>query len=424
MTYKTFMGKLLLAALPAFVAGCSPAPTVDEATAINEVFGDGSKMTAVIISCSDDIDGSRLTTDCFEAVGREISDIYTSATPDKGTAAPQGRHIVLELAAKTELRPVMPQETKGKMQGPVVGGGGHGPGFTPHPEPTFIDTVLVSQVKPVYSASGKEIAPTGVALTAITSRTLLADDFKQFTFHDSQTGIDLRYNLYTPAVTEEKVPLLLFMHDASGAGKENHRYTLLQGNGATVWVSPEWQAEHPCYVLAPQFGTVTVDDDFHTTPDLDACLNLLDSIIANANVDPDKVYTTGQSMGCMMSYEFMARRPELFASAMLVAGQWDAKKLAPLAKKPLWILSCKGDLKSSDGVAKAIKVWERAGAKVVEQEWPLEASPDERDLQVKGMLEEGGNIHFTHFAGGSHNNTWCIAYSIQGVKEWLFKQTR
>ena len=424
MTYKTFIGKLMLVTLPAIAAGCSSVPTLDEATAINEVFGDGSKMTAVIITCSGDIDGSRLTPECFEAEGREISAVYTSATPDKGNAAPQGRHIVLELAAKTELRPVMPQETKGKMQGPVVGGGGHGPGFTPHPEPTFIDTVLISQVKPVYSASGKEIAPTDVALTAITSRTLLADDFRQFTFHDSQTGIDLRYNLYTPAVTEGKLPLLLFMHDASGAGKENPRYTLLQGDGATAWVSPEWQTEHPCYVLAPQFGTVTVDDDFNMTPDLDACLNLLDSIIANANVDADRVYTTGQSMGCMMSYEFMARRPELFASAMLVAGQWDARKLAPLAKKPLWILSCKGDVKSSEGVAKAIKVWERAGAKVVEQEWPLEASPDERDRHVKGMLEEGGNIHYTHFAGGSHNNTWRVAYSIRGIMEWLFEQTK
>lgn len=67
---------------------------------------------------------------------------------------------------------------------------------------------------------------------------------------------------------------------------------------------------------------------------------------------------------------------------------------------------------------------EQHGAKVTEQEWPLQATPQERAAEVRSMLQSGGNIHYTHFAGGNHRATWCIAYGIDGVREWLFEQRR
>jgi predicted peptidase len=213
----------------------------------------------------------------------------------------------------------------------------------------------------------------------------------------------------------------MFIHDASIAGRPLGS-ALTQGNGAITWATPEWQATHPCFVLAPQFATVQVDDDFNVQPELDVCLSLVDSLLNQYSIDRDRVYTTGQSMGCMSSYVLMLRRPDLFASAMLVAGQWDANALAPLANMNLWLLSCKGDVKSSEGVAAAIDVWKANGAEVVEQEWPLQDTAEGRAQSVKNMLNAGGNIHYTHFTGGSHMNTWRVAYDIDGVKEWLFEQ--
>ena len=256
--------------------------------------------------------------------------------------------------------------------------------------------------------------------------TLVADDFTQHTFDDAETGIALRFNLFQPKELEpgQTYPLVLFMHDASGAGKADTRHTLLQGNGATTWATPEWQAKHPCFVVAPQFGTVTMDDGFKFTDDLSACINLVDSLVAALPVDADRVYTTGQSMGCMMSYEFLYRRPDLFASAMLVAGQWDPAKMAPLSKMNLWLISCIGDDRSSAGVATAMEIWQANGGMVVEQEWPLEATPEEREAQVQDMLRRGGNIHYAHLSGGNHRLTWWLAYDFTGVREWLFRQRR
>lgn len=397
---------------------------MSEATAISEVFGDGAKVTTAILTYTDAIDGSKLSTITFNVEGREITNVYTSSVPDKGAPTEAGKYIVIELKTQTELKAISPHETQGKMQGPTAGktGGGPGTGYT---KPVRIDTLSIVQAQPLYTKRGAVIEARDSSFVARSSRTLIADDFEQRTFADEATGIDLKYNLYIPKEmkADRKYPLVLFIHDASGAGKEI-RNPLLQGNGATVWASPESQTKHPCFVVAPQFDQVTVDDDFNTTPDLDACLHLIDSLIAQYPVDADRVYTTGQSMGCMSSYVLMLRRPELFASAMLVAGQWNPAVMAPLAKKNLWLLSCKGDVKSSEGVAQAIEVWKQHGATVVEQEWPLDTTVEARAEEVKDMIRRGGNIHYTHFAGGSHNNTWRKAYDIEGVREWLFVQHR
>lgn len=390
------------------------------ATAISEIFGDGAKVTTAILQYDESIDGESLSIGSFAAEGREIIDVYTSMTDDKGAKSASGNYVVIALKSETVLQPVRKQETQGKIQGPVAGqrrmGGKDKPAN---------DTVAITQLLTIKTVKGKKIKASGTPVIARTTRTLVADDFKQLSFQDAETGIELGYNLFVPKDMEpgKKYPMVLFIHDASGAGKAI-RNPLLQGNGATIWATPESQAKHPCFVVAPQFAQVTVDDDFNTTDDLTACINLIDALIKEYNIDADRVYTTGQSMGCMSSYVLMLRRPDLFASAMLVAGQWNPEVMAPLAKKNLWLLSCKGDVKSSEGVAAAIEVWKQNGATVIEQEWPLDTTAEARAKEVNGMLRRGGNIHYTHFAGGSHNNTWRKAYYIDGVRDWLFAQHR
>ncbi len=397
------------------------------ATALSKVFGDGAKVTTAILKYDEDISGSSLSINAFKATGREITGVYTSKTPGQGKPTASGPYVIITLKSETVLQPIQPEQTQGRIQGPMAGQKGMGPkaGGRSRDQKKTADTVAITQILPIQSVQGKKIQAQKQTVIARSTHTFVADDFIQAAFPDRQTGIDLAYNLFTPKHMQpgKKYPLVLFIHDASGAGKDV-RNTLLQGNGATVWATPEWQDRHPCFVLAPQFAQVTVDDDFNTTPDLDACLNLVDSMMKQYPIDPDRVYATGQSMGCMSSYVLMLRRPELFASAMLVAGQWDPTVMAPLARKNLWLLSCKGDVKSSEGVAQAIKVWQENGATITEQEWPLDTTAEARAEEVDDMLRHGGNIHYTHFAGGSHNNTWRIAYDIEGIREWLFKQHR
>lgn len=163
------------------------------------------------------------------------------------------------------------------------------------------------------------------------------------------------------------------MHDASGAN-QNDNYTLLQGNGATIWASPRDQAKHPCFVLAPQYDEIVVDDSFRVTSSAETTIDLLEAIKRQYSIDANRVYTTGQSMGCMLSYLLLSTHPNEFAAGMLVAGQWNPKIIAPMAKKPLWLISCTGDEKSSAGAATALKLWSSLGAKTDSASWPLDTT--------------------------------------------------
>lgn len=253
----------------------------------------------------------------------------------------------------------------------------------------------------------------------------MADKFQKLTYYDAPTGVTLEYHLFLPQGYHEggNYPLVMFMHDMSGAGGDADS-VLNSNRGACVWAEEENQREHPAIVLVPHFAKQTVDDNYTVAPDVYAALDLLKSTIKNYAVDSNRVYVTGQSMGCMMSYVLMSKEPNLFAAGLLVAGQWDPTVIAPMAKKNLWLVSCIGDEKSSAGVAAAIKVWEANGGLAREQQWPLDTTETARDAEVGKMLMMGGNIHFSHLIGGDHRTTWMKAYDIKGIRDWLFAQRR
>jgi predicted peptidase len=403
------MNRILSTAILTAVSVCAfGADHLKSATAIKEVFGDGAKVTSIELVYGEPIDSTSINLTTFSVDNMEVANVYT-----------RGNSVVLSLKHDLQLMQDRESGAGRRVQGSRLGqnnrGGGH---QMQQPRP-----IQVSQNATISAISGAKYAPSSETFIVENVKTLVADDFLSLSYNDAATGKTLSYNLFVPENynPNEKYPLMMFIHDASIAGRPLGS-ALTQGNGAITWATPEWQATHPCFVLAPQFATVQVDDDFNVQPELDVCLSLVDSLLNQYSIDRDRVYTTGQSMGCMSSYVLMLRRPDLFASAMLVAGQWDANALAPLANMNLWLLSCKGDVKSSEGVAAAIDVWKANGAEVVEQEWPLQDTAEGRAQSVKAMLDAGGNIHYTHFAGGSHMNTWRVAYDINGVKEWLFEQ--
>lgn len=322
-----FASALSLLAVMSMYAGSK----VVSSYAVSEVLGDGAKITTINLHYDAPIAGSSLTAGSYSVAGREIESV---------TADPRG-DVVIKLKTTVSLESAMPQGPKPGQAPKNAGGiGGVKAGQKTGGKLNVVDTALVAQLLPVKTVAGGIVAASTGPVVVRSTKTLIADDFKQLEFKDPATGITLRYNLYVPSDYDasRKYPLVLFMHDASGVGGDV-KTPLLQGNGATVWAAPEWQKKYPCFVLAPAFDEVTVDDDFTVEPDLDAVLDLIDSLKGSYSVDADRVYTTGQSMGCMSSYVLMLKRPDLFAAAMLVAGQWDSTQIASLAKKNLWLLS-------------------------------------------------------------------------------------
>lgn len=403
---------------------------VKHVTAIGEVLGDGAKTTAVAIEYDAPILNSSLSAASYTVDGRKVKRVYTNSEAMKSRSPHKGRFVIVELKTTVSLTPDFGPDMKkdnDKANDPKdkEQGGGPAGGITAGNRPTresnpFPITAALKQAKAIKTTTGKTYKA-GATLTSDKSRTLIADDFKQLTFKDSKTGVTLRYNLFVPQNYDasKRYPLVLFMHDASGAN-QNDNYTLLQGNGATVWASPRDQAKHPCFVLAPQYDEIVVDDSFRVTPSAETTIDLLDYIKKQYSVDANRVYTTGQSMGCMMSYLLMSKHPSLFAAGYLVAGHWRASDLAPMSTKPLWLVSSAG--KSKEGAEEAIAEWQQHGGVAATAEWPLTATDEERDAATAALLAQGGNIHYSHLTSGSHFDTWRVAYGFRAIRDWLFSQ--
>jgi predicted peptidase len=273
-----------------------------------------------------------------------------------------------------------------------------------------------------------------IATSKVTN--LIVDDFKQFEYKDPKTKETLKYNLFVPKNYDKNkfYPLVLFMHDA-GATSTETTTTLVQGLGAVVWASPSDQSKHESFVLAPQYSTQVVNDNSEASDYLDTTVNLVNWLTSQYSIDRNRLYTTGQSGGAMMSIAMDIRYPDLFAASFIVAGQWDPKKVKPLAKDKLWIVVSEGDLKAYPGQNAIAAVLEQEGAKVSRAVWDGQSTATEFAAAVKKMETEGNAINYVALkkgtvvppgqqdnGGGNHINTWRIAYTIEGIRDWIFKQ--
>ena len=161
------------------------------------------------------------------------------------------------------------------------------------------------------------------AFVALKSETL--KKFRQLTFEDAKTGKTMSYNLLVPEGAEagHKLPLVLFMADASTVGKDVAA-PLTQGYGALEFASDRDQKEHPAFVLVPQYTEWAVQDDWSTTDEVEMTIRLLQTVCKEYNIDTNRLYTTGQSMGGMMSFYFNITHPDLFAASLFISSQWDS----------------------------------------------------------------------------------------------------
>ena len=147
------------------------------------------------------------------------------------------------------------------------------------------------------------IAASAMLLSACSGKekiSFVKGEFNQMEF-SAEDGTSVKYNLFIPSelTRGEVYPLVVFIHDA-GALSDSTAAVLSQ-NGAKVWASQEWQAEHPCFVLAPQFNTITVNDEAVVTPEVGATVALIEKVCREFPIDSNRIYGTGQSMGCMQT---------------------------------------------------------------------------------------------------------------------------
>ena len=403
---------------------------------VAEVFGDGEKVSTVIITYSKKIDASSVNSESYSV---ECVENGKSALRTVESVKVSGKSVTLKLAytnkwdatgGKMPGRPNLGNDKKGEKGGVQAD---NGPRFDDDGIPVDV-TARVTQVTDIRATNGLIYSASAIAVKSTKSTELVLKDFKKQYFTDGETGITLPYFVYLPKGYKKSgnYPLVFFVADAS-ADTSIENAVLTQGNGATVWATPEEQAKHGSIVLAVQYpysvvkeyGPLTTDS-YSWTTGLTAVDNLLHDFIKNYAVDESRIYGTGQSQGCMTNIALSDKHPDLFAAQFLVAGQWNVEEMAAMKDKKLWIVVCEGDEKAYPAMSAAVDLWETLGSRVArgKEMWNPKASCDEMKENVSAMLSENADIRMNVFAGGSHMYTWSLAYNIEGIRDWLFAQKK
>lgn len=259
-----------------------------------------------------------------------------------------------------------PKNKRGKVGGPQLGTPGGGP---------------------VIDKSGDSV------LQAMIKAEVL--EFEQLVYNDAETGKTLQYNLFIPKnmVAGEKYPLVLFMADASTPGTDVTR-PLTQGYGALVWATEGWQAKHPCYVLVPQYSGVAVNDAYEHTDEVDMVMRLVKKTAKERNIDSDRLYTTGQSMGGMISMYFNVTYPDVFAASIFVDCHWDSATFPELVKHKFTFITA-GKAGTFDALETAAK---KADIKYEYEKWSAKLPQQEQDRLASEELAKGAPINIINFA--------------------------
>ena len=390
-------------------------------TSVTEVFGTGQQITHIILEFNEKVVNSQLTKNTFTVSDRTVEKIYSNTRPEKTDIVKDGRFVIIELNPKdsgASLRLEGNDEVGFQMKKA---------------------TSKVTQKEDILFTNGKKLEKSIAILENNKIKNLIVENFKQFVYKDTKTGTTVKYNLYIPKNYDKnkKYPLVLFMHDA-GVLSEDTKTTLLQGNGAISFATPEEQERHEAFVLAPQYSRKVVDDNGDITSDLDATVNLIkDYLISKYSIDEKKLYATGQSMGGMMAIVMNYKYPELFAASYLVACQWDPKEVSAMARNNLWITVSTGDAKAYPGMNAITSELIKRGATVAKDSWRADYTDAQFLEGARKVIAQKSNIKYTTLEKGTnpylpkdanpgleHSGTWKVAYSIPGIKDWMFLQSK
>jgi predicted peptidase len=401
---------------------------------ISGIFGDGQKVTNVVCEYEKDIDPGSIDVGDFAVKDRKITAVHTNSSAARTAENKTGRYVILDLEVQSPLL-----DDAQAADGRVVD-------YEANDDALVLQTGDISALDGTVFAAGSVPAATKKSSGIMGNASkihLVRDDFESnHSYTDPEWKNVLRYNIFKPAGYKEgdtstRYPLLLFMADAGAEGR-NWERVLVQGNGGTVWAGGEWQAEHPCFVVTMIFEEKFINDYWEYWENVaGGTMNLVRYLETRYPIDTNRVYTTGQSMGCMCSMIMMIKDPELFTAAYCIAGQWETEQLMALKNSKLFILNSEDDNMATKWMDAAAAAWENAGTKVVRGSIDGIAPSEIQAGAINDMLARDSNIYYLKInAGtgsmdingnplrGSHRYTWRLGYDLPGIKEWLFAQTK
>ena len=231
-------------------------------------------------------------------------------------------------------------------------------------------------------------------------------DFLKLQFSIDNKSIN--YRLLKPYYeTTDNVPLVIFLHGSGERGNDNEMQLI---HGANFFLKETEKKEFNSYVILPQcpknnrWSSHKVDPwvfgHHHKTKDVShygsLVIKLIESLIKNNNIDSDRIYISGLSMGGYGTFDLVSYRPDLFAAAAPICGGADLDLLKNALDVPFWIFH--GD---ADSVV------------------PVEYSQN----AFKLLVSKNNKHRYTEYKDVNHNS-WDYVFKEEDYFKWMFSKSK
>ena len=213
---------------------------------------------------------------------------------------------------------------------------------------------------------------------------------------------------HAPNDSGKRYPVVLFLHGAGERGDDNQAQLK---HGVKQLAKPKFRRKFPAIVIAPQcpenkqwvevpWNESTGLGKFEDRPSepMALVMELLDQVLKRDDVDPNRIYVTGLSMGGYGTWFIAGMQSPKFAAAIAVCGGGD----------PHWAERYNG-----------IPIWAVHGAD--DTVVPVSRSRE----MVSAMIQTGhsGELRYTELPKIQHDS-WTTTYEREDVWNWLFSQRR
>lgn len=201
-----------------------------------------------------------------------------------------------------------------------------------------------------------------------------------------QKDVSYGYVLQSPNATRSAKPLLVFLH---GSGERGNSIDLVSIHGPL-----KYAATNPldAYVLAPQCP----ENEYWNE---EVLYRLISKIVAENNIDSQRIYLTGLSMGAWGAWNLVCAYPSTFAAVVPIAGFVD--------RLPM-IEACA--LKNIP-----IKMYHGLLDDVVSVDYSI-------DMYSK-LKKCNSNVSLIIFDDANHDS-WSRVYNSKDIYDWLFAQIK
>lgn len=245
------------------------------------------------------------------------------------------------------------------------------------------------------------------------------DEFEPGAFTASN-GETLPYRLKLSASAGPQ-PLVVWLHGGGEVGTDNIKQ-LTENRGATTWT----ESGKDTSVLAVHYPKNYDWAIYSNAEQLKKMQDyfvlqyeLIQKLVEEGKVDPDRIYLAGVSSGGGGAFRFMMQYPDLFAGAIVVAakdavadykGPVDAFKqeLKGLVDMPLWIVHAENDPITDSRTSKLA----------------YQALTELGSTKVKETLYSDEFMDSQRFYGAMKHWSWAPVFNDEDMINWLFAQKR